>query len=323
MKDRRADLYLALAEALGEPPPWLARRGLEWPLYRHAVALAPASTGVARTLPALAQVGEEPPAARQARYRALFSGEGRPRFWLYESLYRSGRLLGPETQAVAQLYAVAGLQIADGELPDHATLELAFLAYLARQPSLNPAHAHCWRQLERQFLKNHAGRWLPALGRGLVATNDPVYAPIGGLLTAWLEEQVRRPVGRRGARSLPQVREAACTLCGFCVQVCPSRALEIEEDGRETALSLVEDRCTGCGRCTQQCESGAMTLCVSDTVTGNGRRRRLRRSPRVSCRGCARPMVSRAELDFVAERLGRPGWLEYCLSCRAIAGVAR
>ena len=316
MRQRHADLYLALAEVLGEPPPWLARPGREWPLYTAAAALAPASAAAARALPALARVGAESPAARRNRYRSLFAGQGRPRFWLYESLYRSGQILGPETHMVGQLYEMAGLPITDGELPDHASLELAFLAYLARQPALDPGHASRWQRLERQFIVNHAGRWLPDLGRGLATSGDPVYAPIGRLLTGWIEEMTRRPQPEKRAPRLPQVRQTDCTLCGFCVQMCPTRALVIVEDEHETCLSLLVDRCSGCGRCTQHCETGALTLRSPAAFMGAARQP-LRRSPRVPCRGCGQPTVSRAELDFVAGRLGRPRWLEYCLSCRA------
>lgn len=319
MKAPHADLYLALAEALGEPPPWLALPGNAWPLSRAATALAQRSPAVAAALPHLTHVPAESSAARRKRYRSLFAGPGRPNLWLYESLYRSGRLLGPETHAVRQLYEVAGLHITDGELPDHVSLELAFLAYLARQPALDPAHARRWQRLERQFIRQHAGRWLPALGQALVASGDPVYAPVGRLLSGWLAEMERGGVRTRRAQRLPQVEAAECTLCGFCVQLCPTRALQIVESARETVLSLLVDRCTGCGRCLKSCDTGALTLRapMPGETEPPGMSQPLRRSPRVPCRGCGRPTVSRAELDFVAGQLGRPRWLEYCLSCRA------
>lgn len=320
MNQERADLYLALAEVLVEPPEWLAWPGQEWPLFRCAQSLAPVSAAAARSMTALEKVSAESPAARHARYQALFAGEGRPRFWLYESLHRRGRLLGPETHAVGQLYQLAGLEITDGELPDHASLELAFLAFLARQAVVEPGRARRWRKMERHFVKRHAGRWLPELGQSLAASGDPVYAPIGRLLADWLEEVIRQPAGKRRAHYLPSVRAADCTLCGFCVQTCPTRALVVAEDSRETTLSLAPDRCSGCGRCVTVCKAGAMSLralSAADTKAAGDRGLPLRRSPRATCCACSRPMVSQAELDFVASQLGRPAWLAYCLSCRA------
>jgi TorA maturation chaperone TorD len=148
----RADLYHALAEALAEPPDWLALPGDEWPLFESAARLAPSSEAARRAVASLARVRAESSAARHQRYAALFAGAGRPRFWLYESAHLSGRLLGPQTFAVERLYHAAGLESASAELPDHASTELAFLAYLAEQGADN---------IERGFITKHAGRWLP------------------------------------------------------------------------------------------------------------------------------------------------------------------
>ena len=105
----RADLYHALAEALGDPPEWLALPGCEWPLFESAARLAPSSVAARRAVEALVRVGAESLTARRVRYAALFAGSGRPRLWLYESAHVSGRLLGPETLAVERLYRAAGL----------------------------------------------------------------------------------------------------------------------------------------------------------------------------------------------------------------------
>jgi TorA maturation chaperone TorD len=127
----RADLYHLLAEALAEPPEWLARAGREWPLYDLVVSLAPESDAAQGAVEALAEVRAEALAARRQRYTALFVGPGRPRVWLYESAFLNGRILGPETFAVERAYRAAGVEPIGAELPDHASLELAFLAQLA------------------------------------------------------------------------------------------------------------------------------------------------------------------------------------------------
>ena len=318
MQGQRADLYRALAEALAEPPPWLEHPGRQWPLYACTERLAGVSTAAARAAASFARVRSEPMQERRARHRVLFRSKGRPRFWLHESLYRSGRLLGPEMQQVEQLYRAAGLELGGNELPDHASVELAFLAHLARQSVENPKRAGQWRQMEKLFLKKHAGRWLPAMGREIAASGDAVYAPIGALLADWLEELLQ-PAARKGAvQRLPSVDKTACTLCGFCSQVCPVRALVIDENDTETALLLSPTRCYDCGKCVRACETSAITMAPSDEelTTGKGWEI-LRSSPRAKCPACGEPTVSRAELEFVARQLGHPRWLEYCWRCRA------
>lgn len=323
----RPRLYHALAEALAEPPDWLALPGRAWPLFESAQRLAPESEAARNAIGAIAEIRAKPLAARRARYHALFVGPGRPRFWLYESAHRSGRLLGPETFAVEKLYRAAGLEVAGSELPDHASLELAFLAHLAEQAA---------DRSERWFIEQHAGRWLPELGRALARSGDEVYAPIGQVLAEWLEERAgcrvtsvvnaaaRRP--RIAPRPmlhtphLPILAEAeSCTLCGFCVQVCPTRALAIYETASETTLALNAAACVGCGRCERFCTAHALEMKpVPREQPSVGSWKVLRQSPRALCRGCGTPMVSRAELGFVAAHIGHPMWLDYCAECRPL-----
>ena len=335
----RADLYGALAEALAEPPEWLACAGREWPLFEIALRLALPSEAVRRAVESLAEIRAESLAARRKRYTALFIGSGRPRFWLYESAFLTGRILGPETFAVEQLYRAAGLETAGAELPDHASMELAFLAHLAATGQTED---------ERLFAKNHADRWLPQLGRALARSGDEVYAPIGQLLASWLMERkcgmMNAECGMRAKRAeahspfiihhssfriqkLPAIPQAeSCSLCGFCVQVCPTRALAIRETSAETNLVLKVSACVSCGKCERVCEMRALRLsphppaaCASPVRNGAEQERGsvvLRRSPRAVCPACGQPTISRAELDFVAAQIGYPAWLEYCGDCR-------
>ncbi len=311
MIELHADLYHSLAEALTEPPEWLARRGSEWPLFEVVTRFARHLAVARHAVAALAEVGAESLAARRARYAALFAGPGRPRFWLYESAHRSGRLLGPETFSVERLYRAAGLNVLGAELPDHASLELAFLGYLAEQGAAD---------LEKVFIEKHAGLWLPQLGRELARTGDEVYAPLGQLLADWLTEAVHThrlspPVA--GAARPTILQADACTLCGFCGQVCPTRALALRENEDETALVLLAAGCTGCGKCERTCPTQALTMQPLSGSTGpSGIENTLRQSPRAVCPACGERLVSQAELSFVAAQLGHPAWLKYCLSCR-------
>ena len=316
----RAELYQALAEALAEPPDWLALPGKEWPLF-ECVKLAAASSRTARdAVFALAQIRPDSLARRRARYRELFNGPSRPQFWLYESLHVHGKLAGPATFEVQHLYETTGVENPHAELPDHASLELAYLAYLADQQEREPERARLRRMLERRFIHKHAGRWLPEVGRGLEHSGDPVYGPVGGLLAGWLSEAAE-PKSRTTTRqiNLPVISTlGTCTLCGFCAQVCPTQALTIRESNTETALLLSPTACFGCAKCVQVCDNRTLEMKSPGTaLTNRGGWELLRRSPRGSCPSCNTPTVSQAELDYLGAQLGYPGWLAYCLNCRS------
>jgi len=105
----------------------------------------------------------------------------------------------------------------------------------------------------------------------------------------------------------------------------------VDEDARETRLVLDPAACTGCGKCVRTCDSRALRMSPpGPPILGGGdsetagsaqswgdRGAVLRRSPRASCPACGAPTVSRAELAFVAARLGdHPSWLDYCPACR-------
>lgn len=307
--------------------------GREWPLFEIVTRLAPSSGAARRAVKPLTEIRAESLTARRRRHTLLFAGPGRPRFWLYESAFLSGRMLSPETFAVERLYRAAGLETVGAELPDHASMELAFLAHLAKLPedSAPAPRSGVLRKspgsLERRFLEKHAGRWLPALGHALARSGDEVYAPIGKLLADWLEEAIRPRAVVRGAR-LPVIQRAeACGLCGFCVQICPTRALAVRETSTATTLVLNAAACVGCARCERICEMHALTMNYlpenSELLTGW---RVLRQSPRALCPACGLPTISQAELHFVETRIGHPAWLDYCLECRrnpAPAEIAR
>jgi TorA maturation chaperone TorD/ferredoxin len=322
MIERRSELYHALAEALADTPSWMLLPGQEWPLTKAVTRLTDHSDAARNALNALARVPIESEATRRARYKRLFSGPGQPRFWLYESMWRNGRFLGPEMIDLERLYRVVGLEVVGAEAADHVSIELAFLAHLAERQAAEPSLAPKWKQLERLFIKKHAGQWLPALGRSLAASGDEVYGPIGALVADWILES-QLPGQRQGKQNSkihrPFIgRKELCTLCGFCVQVCPTGVLKIHETAHDTMLRVTASPCNGCRKCVTACPSEVLTVrridsefsLLNESVV-------LRRSPRVYCPGCREATVSQAELDFVAEELGQPEWLPYCLPCRS------
>ena len=353
----RSDLYRLLAEALAEPPEWLAWPGREWPLFEAALGAARESQAARQAVEALLAIGAEPLDTRRARYAELFWGQGSLSTSLYESGMLSGKILSEGTFEVERWYRAAGLAVAGAELADHASNELAFLAFLSElgdpdAPDDSPActgegeeegseKAAAALSIEKSFLQQHAARWLPLLGKRMAASGDPVYAPVGQLLAGWLVETCQvlqvpgfeaaprrlkpaafvpgmvedphslapSPEGRRGEGGL-------CTLCSFCVQSCRSGALSIRENEEVTALVLAVGLCSGCGKCVRACEQKALQMQPAGAQDAEAGAKILKQSERAVCKACGARMVSLAELAFVSERLGSPGWLDYCPECR-------
>ncbi|MDP1714362.1 MAG: molecular chaperone TorD family protein [Anaerolineales bacterium] len=121
-----------LVETLSEPPDWMSLSGREWPLIDLLNQLSAESDTARHHLDLLAGIPSESYDQRLERYAALFAS-GRPRFWLYESAAKTGKILGAQAFEMAHLYRAAGLESAGPELPDHISLELAFLSHLASQ----------------------------------------------------------------------------------------------------------------------------------------------------------------------------------------------
>lgn len=306
LQEDRTALYAAFAEVLATPPDWLSSPGREWPLFELAARLLPDSPA----MPGLSTLPAQSQPERQARYDALF-GNGRPRFWLHESGYLGGRILGEETFAVARFYRNSGIEVNGGELPDHAALEMAFLAHLVESGNL---------EAERMFLDQHALRWLPALGRSLTSCKDPLYATIGQLLADFLDRFAEPSVNevapdQTGLQIPVLTRSEACTLCGFCVQRCPTNALYIHETETITSLMLNADNCNGCERCMPACQDGLLAL-MSASDADRTQTKLLLSSERVPCSSCGAPTVSRAEINYMIRKIGHPVWLELCLTCR-------
>ncbi len=235
-------------------------------------------------------------------------GPGRRPLALYESLHRRGCLGGQPTWDVERHYRGLGLAPVGGELPDHASVELAYLGHLSSAEA--EAGAADDRQLMARvkvaqctFLHTHAGAWLPEVGATLAAEGDAFYATVGRLLSGFLGEELagRKRNGRAGVH-VPLLKDpAACTLCGLCAGSCRFGALRVIESATQTALILNPAQCLGCDRCVRTCPEGVLSL---SSGAGDGTARQaLRQSPRADCPNCGRPTVSQAELEAVMARL--------------------
>ncbi len=364
-----SDIYHFLAEALSEPPDWLAWPGSGWPLALAFSEVSSASPAARERLePAILSmeaVKAGSPAERRERYADLMTASASAGIWWNEAGATRGQMLGEVTWEVERWYRAAGLEIPGTELPDHASLELAFLAYLA-----NTEQAEM-RRAGQAFLRQHAGRWLPHLGRQLAMTGDPVYAPVGQALYSWLawvmldgkgaDKPMRQPKSgwgavwkfpikrvdwitagaqRGGCQSMVRDRTAtprrsskprltisiakdrqipsigpSCNLCMGCLAACPREAIRVQENADVTRLVLASEHCDGCVQCARRCERGALRMAPAGDPPPQGWHI-LFESPRDRCIQCGSPLVSQAEMQYVSEILGHPGWLALCQNCR-------
>lgn len=119
----------------------------------------------------------------------------------YESVYAEGQALGEVAQEVAALYARWGVE-ETGEMPDHAAVELAFAAQLARlQQVLEPEDD---REIAggalAEFERAHLRAWMPGLAADLQAAAEaPFYRELGAALQAVFG--VKQGSGRRKPRA--------------------------------------------------------------------------------------------------------------------------
>jgi putative dimethyl sulfoxide reductase chaperone len=99
----------------------------------------------------------------------------------YESVYAERQVLGEVAQEVAALYAQWGVE-ETGEMPDHAAVELAFAAQLARLWQVVEAREDrdLARQTLEEFERDHLRAWLPDLTADLrVAAELTFYQALG------------------------------------------------------------------------------------------------------------------------------------------------
>lgn len=309
----RAMIYQALAEALASPTPGIQESLLEAVTIGARVLDSIACQKAALTLAELPVTGLD---ISRRNYTRLIANPGRRPVVLYESLHRGGGLMGQITWEVERYYLALGLAPTEGELPDHASVELAFLGHLAaaEAEARTASDGRLVARLKAEqhtFLRTHAGTWLPEVGVALAAADNRFYTAVGRLLNEFLAEEVagRKQNGRTRVR-LPALKNAdACTLCGLCVGSCPLGALRVIESATETALTLNPAQCIGCNRCGRTCPEGVLHLSpaqgpIDRPGLANGIDYRvMRHSPRAECPTCGRPTVSQAELEAVLARL--------------------
>ena len=113
-------------------------------------------------------------------------------------------------------------------------------------------------------------------------------------------------------RGRPYFHEEDCTGCTACAQVCPAKAIEINDEIKgalaKRKLTVHWDICVCCGQCQANCltAKGIMLSREFDLAT-TGKREDLKQTIEkefVVCESCAEPIVPYDQYVWVAKKLG-------------------
>jgi TorA maturation chaperone TorD len=172
-------------------------------LWKASDALAPLAFYVRwrELLGVLRQVDQQDARAIQGRYVSLFAANstGVP-CQPYESAYReaSGEGTGWVLAQLEGTYAAAGVSVAGttGEMPDHVSVEMEYLAFLCGQEAeaweqerVNEASAALGKQ--KRFLGRHLSVWFPLFARRVAAADsDGVFRTISEGAQAFMGHDV-------------------------------------------------------------------------------------------------------------------------------------
>ncbi|MBM3875204.1 MAG: hypothetical protein FJ386_00575 [Verrucomicrobia bacterium] len=150
---------------------------------------------------------------------------------------RADPLIQPHRLAdLAAFYRAFGLEVGDdaSERQDHVSIELEFMSVLAVKEALALEHQldeerSVCREAQRDFLREHLGRWAPAFGRRLQgAVGDGALGSLGTFLVMFIELECVNfgvPAGGEDVRLRP-VDDEAERLCANCgLQSLPPGAL--------------------------------------------------------------------------------------------------
>jgi DMSO reductase family type II enzyme chaperone len=241
----RSALYEALALGFRPPAPETAARlatpaGAAGLVAAAGVLDAHALGPLVRRLAAT----DTRPAALDAAYRRVAGHTTRGEAPLYETEYGSADLFQQpqELADLAGFYGAFGLVAAPGghERPDHVACEAEFLMFLARKEAHaleqgDGAMLEVTRRAARLFLRDHFGRFVPALAARLErADPDGFYGALGALAAAFVAAECARadvPAGAVTLRLREPVEDRVPMACGSCPVAAPGAAPDGEGDG--------------------------------------------------------------------------------------------
>jgi DMSO reductase family type II enzyme chaperone len=213
----RSALWEALALGLGPPTEAVVAR-LATPAGARALAAAAAmldadAPGLASAAGALGRTRAPRLADLRLAHGRLFGHTARGRVTPYETEYGEDSTWAPQREMsdLAAFFRAFGLVPRAGarERADHVACECEFMLVLARKEAHaletgDAAMGEATRRAARAFLRDHLGRWAPALGARL-AREDPggLHGALGHLLEAFVTAECRRLGVAPGPELLP------------------------------------------------------------------------------------------------------------------------
>lgn len=127
----------------------------------------------------------------------------------------------------------------------------------------------------------------------------------------------------RGA-GLVSVDAAGCTLCGVCVERCPSGALSMEEPtSGAVRLDFCATACDGCGICADACPERVLSLRLAVDPSRGSERVLLKEDEWVLCRCCGTRVAPRAMIVQIAARTKVPVAFDLCADCKPLLSPER
>lgn len=135
---------------------------------------------------------------------------------------------------------------------------------------------------------------------------EAIRALIKGPYTSRFPFESHKPYER--FRGRPEFHEEHCLGCGACFQVCPAKAIEMEDVRKKRILIIHWDMCIFCGQCQANCptEKGILLSNKFDLATC-GKREELKQQIEKElylCDLCGEIIAPLDQIRWVAKRLG-------------------
>lgn len=135
---------------------------------------------------------------------------------------------------------------------------------------------------------------------------EAVKALIKGPYTSRFPYQPHQPYER--FRGKPQFHADDCVGCSACFQVCPSKAIGMEDVDGKRVLTVYWDMCIFCGQCQANCLTGkGIMLSREFDLATTGKRQELRQQIEkdlVLCQSCGNAVAPYDQILWVAKKIG-------------------
>jgi hydrogenase-4 component H len=135
---------------------------------------------------------------------------------------------------------------------------------------------------------------------------EAIKALIKGPYTSRFPYRPHEPAER--FRGRPYFYEKDCIGCGACFQVCPARAIEMQDVGDKRVLTLHWDLCIYCGQCQANCvTSKGIMLSREFDISTTGKRQELKdtiEKKLIFCDCCGDSVGPLDQILWLAQKLG-------------------